>query len=117
LRAKGHAVTIFEAAAIAGGVLALSVPDYRLPPSVLEQDVAIIRGLGVEIRTGVPLSPAAVRALLSDGYDAVLVAVGLPEPKRITIPGSALHNVLWGLEFLRAVKSGARPEPASSPTS
>lgn len=107
LRRKGHAVTVFEASGAPGGMPAQSVPDYRLPRVVLEKDLAVIQSLGVEIKTGCRVgSGAAMAALRQQGYDAVLIAVGLPEPKRIAIDGSELQGVLWGLEFLRATKAG-----------
>ncbi|MCK4341405.1 MAG: FAD-dependent oxidoreductase [Phycisphaerae bacterium] len=108
LRFKGHAVTIFEASDSPGGMPALSVPKYRLPPEVLDKDIAAICALGVEIKTGqhLPTGEAMVD-LLGQGFDAVLVAVGLPNAKRIPLDGSDLAGVYWGLDFLRAVKAGA----------
>jgi NADPH-dependent glutamate synthase beta subunit-like oxidoreductase len=109
LRRKGHAVTIFEASGAPGGMPALSIPAYRLPPAVLEKDLAVIRRLGVEVQTNRRVDGGpALRALLQDGCDAVLVAVGLPEPKRIKIAGSGPRGVFWGLDFLRAAKAGQR---------
>ncbi|MFH1749204.1 MAG: FAD-dependent oxidoreductase [Planctomycetota bacterium] len=109
LRLKGHAVTIFEADDSAGGMAALSIPDYRLPREVLDKDLAVIQGLGVEIRTGCSLAGGpAMAELLDQGYDAVLIAVGLPESRRITIAGADLVGVYWGLEFLRDAKRGQR---------
>ncbi|MFH0983604.1 MAG: FAD-dependent oxidoreductase [Planctomycetota bacterium] len=107
LRFKRHAVTVFEAAQSAGGMPALSIPDYRLPLSVLEKDLSAIGRLGVTIKTGFRLGTGAAMAdLLTQGFDAVLVAVGLPESKKIAIAGSDLPGVHWGLEFLREVKAG-----------
>ncbi len=107
LRFKGHGVTIFEAAESAGGMPAFSIPRYRLPQAVLEKDLATIRDLGVEIRTGRRLTTAAAMSdLLSQGFDALLIAVGLPNSKKIAIGGNDLDGVFWGLEFLSAVKAG-----------
>jgi NADPH-dependent glutamate synthase beta subunit-like oxidoreductase len=86
---KGHAVTLLEASECAGSMPALSVPAYRLPQAVLNKDTAAIRELGVEIRTGCRLeSSSAMTALLEDGFDALLIAVGLPNSRKITIEGS-----------------------------
>ncbi len=107
LRFKGHAVSVFEAAESAGGMPALSLPTYRLPPAVIEKDLAVIRALGVDIRTGFHLpDEEAMVDLLNQGFDALLVAVGLPRSRRITIEGSGLDGVFWGLEFLQDVKAG-----------
>jgi NADPH-dependent glutamate synthase beta subunit-like oxidoreductase/NAD-dependent dihydropyrimidine dehydrogenase PreA subunit len=107
LRFMGHRVTVFEAAKSSGGMPALSIPGYRLPGAVLERDLAVIRDLGVEIKTGcrLPTSEAMVD-LLNKGFDALLVAVGLPNSMKIAVEGSDLQNVHWGLEFLRGVKAG-----------
>lgn len=105
LTLMGHAVTVFEASETAGGMPALSVPTYRLPQGVLEKDLAVIRGLGVEIRTGCRVSisdgPAGREG---KGFEAMLVAVGLPNSKKLEIAGSGLEGVLWGLEFLLGAK-------------
>ncbi len=107
LRFKGHAVTIYEATESPGGMPTLSIPTYRLPQSVLQKDVLLIRDLGVEIETGRYIATSdAMTGLLDQGFDAVLVAIGLPYSKRISLEGSDLVNVYWGLEFLSDVKSG-----------
>jgi len=104
---KGHDVTVFEAADSPGGMPASSVPSYRLPRETLEKDLAVIRGLGVTIKTGCRIAGAAgVAELRSRGFDAVLVAVGLPYSKKLDLVGSELSNVHWGLDFLGAVKAG-----------
>jgi NADPH-dependent glutamate synthase beta subunit-like oxidoreductase/Pyruvate/2-oxoacid:ferredoxin oxidoreductase delta subunit len=108
LRFMGHAVTIFEAHDKPGGMPALSVPSYRLPQAVMDKDLAVIRDLGVHIKTGSALATAdTMTALLEQGFDALLVAAGLPHSKKVPLPGSDLGGVLWGLEFLEEAKSGA----------
>ncbi len=105
LRWKGHAVTIFEAKPTLGGMPSSSIPDYRLPSKVLEKDIAIIRKMGVEVRTDCRLDTAeAMTGLLDQGFDAALVAVGLPKSKKILLAGSELNGVHWGLEFLETAK-------------
>lgn len=108
LRFMGHGVTVFEAAESPGGMPALSVPTYRLPQDVLDKDLAVIRDLGVEIKTRHHVATGdALRDLLDRGFDAVLVAVGLPESKKIPVEGADLDGVLWGLDFLKQSKAGA----------
>jgi formate dehydrogenase beta subunit len=108
LRVKGHAVTMFEATESPGGMPALSIPRYRLPQAVLEKDLVAIRNLGVEIKAKSQLTSGEAMVQLQDqGFDAVLVAVGLPKSKRIAIEGIDLDGVFWGIEFLKDVKAGA----------
>jgi formate dehydrogenase beta subunit len=105
LRFKGYDVSVFDAAERAGGVPATAIPRYRLPREVLEKDVEFIRRSGVTIETGRAFSSAEeMTALVEDGFDALVVAVGLPSSKRIPIPGAELAGVRWGLEFLREAK-------------
>lgn len=107
LRFKGHAVAVFEATQSPGGMPALAIPSYRLPRAVLNKDIDAIRDLGVEIKTGRGLPTGeAMTDLLNQGFDALLIAVGLPNSKRIPIEGSHLDGVFWGLEFLSDAKAG-----------
>lgn len=107
LRFKDHGVTIFDAAEAPGGMPARSIPSYRLPQDALDRDLAAIRRLGVEVRTGSRLSGgAAMIDLLSQGFDALLIAVGLPHSRKIAVEGSDLAGVFWGLEFLSSAKAG-----------
>jgi NADH-quinone oxidoreductase subunit F len=107
LRFKGHGVTIFEAADSPGGMPARSIPEYRLPGNILEEDIAAIRRLGVELKTGCGLNSSdSMIDLLNRGFNALLIAVGLPKSKTIDINGSNLRGVFWGLEFLSDAKAG-----------
>jgi NADPH-dependent glutamate synthase beta subunit-like oxidoreductase len=105
LRFKGYGVTLFDAADVVGGVPATAIPRYRLPREVLARDVDFIRNAGVSIETGREFtSGEEMAALVEDGYDALVVAVGLPSSKKISVPGVELAGVFWGLEFLQKVK-------------
>ena len=98
----GYAVRVFEAAQQAGGFLRHAIPTYRLPQEVVEQDIANVTALGVEIATGTPVEDPA--ALKDDGYDAVLVATGTPLSTSLGVPGD--ERALGGLDFLRDVRLG-----------
>ena len=104
LARKGYAVKIFEAAPKAGGFLRLAIPAYRLPSEVVEQDIANVTALGVEIATSAPVKDLA--ALHGEGYEAVLLATGTPLSTKLGVPGDQLDGVLSGVAFLRAVKLG-----------
>lgn len=105
LRFKGYSVTVFDAAEEVGGVPATAIPRYRLPREVLVRDVNFIRNIGVAIKTGREFtSGEEMAALIKDGYDALVVAVGLPSSIKISVPGVELEGVHWGLEFLQQVK-------------
>lgn len=111
LARKGHAVTVFEAQAEAGGMLRWGIPEFRLDADVVRSEVEEIAALGVEIRTGTRVDdPAALRA----GHAAVLVAAvlvaaGLPRSRRLGVEGIDLY----GVEFLRAARSGTPDRPGA----
>jgi heterodisulfide reductase subunit A-like polyferredoxin len=107
LARAGYGVRIFEAAHVAGGFLRLAIPGYRLPTEVVEQDIANVTALGVEISTGTPVLD--LEDLRADGYDAVLLATGTPQSKPLGVPGEHLDGVLAGVDFLREVKAGHAP--------
>jgi len=103
----GHAVTIFEALPELGGMLRYGVQEYRLPKEVVEKDMQEISSLGVEIKTGVDFGKDfTIDALRKEGFDAVLVAVGLQTSRKLKDEGVNLEGVVGGLEFLRNVRLG-----------
>lgn len=104
----GYAVTILEAAPVAGGFLRLGIPSYRLPEAVVERDIDNVRNLGVEIRTGVTVRD--LPALKDQGFDAVLVATGTHTSLGLGVPGEDRLGVLGGTDFLRTVKLGGAPD-------
>ena len=107
LRLQGHAVTIFEVRDQAGGMMRYGIPDYRLPPDMLDGEIAQILDLGVDLRTSQTLGEDfTLDQLKNEGYDAIFLAVGARLSRRISIDGSDLPDVLWGVDFLRKVAQG-----------
>jgi formate dehydrogenase beta subunit len=108
LALMGYSVTIFEAAPVAGGMLYLGVPEYRLPRSVIEAQVREILAVG---DITLKLNHAAgrdftVAGLRDQGFDAVLVAVGAHRSRDLSIPGVNLDGVHKGIDFLLNVNLG-----------
>jgi glutamate synthase (NADPH/NADH) small chain len=97
LARKGHRVTVFEAKAEPGGMMAYSIPPYRLPRKILKAEIDQVRRLGVEIKTRAPIKDGE---LLQKGYDALLISTGAWEPLSLEVPGRDLPGVLQGLAFL-----------------
>lgn len=110
LARKGYAVTVFEAAREAGGMLRYGIPPYRLPKDLLDRDIRNVTALGVEIRTGVRVESAAW--LKAQGFDAVFLAVGTLEGQDLDVPGSHLGGVVESMAVLRAVNGGGRMDLA-----
>ncbi|WP_287152600.1 FAD-dependent oxidoreductase [Candidatus Solincola tengchongensis] len=108
LARMGYGVTVLESSPSPGGMLRWGIPAYRLPRDVLEEEIAALSAMGVEFRTGVTVgSDVTLPELLSRGYGAVVLAVGLPRGEGLGIPGADAPGVLDGLTFLREVNSGA----------
>ncbi len=108
LALMGYSVTIFEAAPVAGGMLYLGIPEYRLPRDVVEAQVREILATG---DITLKLNQAAgrdftVSSLRHEGFDAVLVAVGAHRSRDLTIPGVDLDGVYKGIDFLLNVNLG-----------
>jgi putative selenate reductase len=103
----GVPVTVFEEHPYAGGMVGGAIPTYRLPQAQIEQDLALLERLGVEIRHGQRAGvDVTVGALREDGYAAVFVAVGAQNAKRLGLPGEDAEGVIDGVTFLRTVKEG-----------
>jgi heterodisulfide reductase subunit A-like polyferredoxin len=100
----GFPVTIFEAMPVAGGMLRLGVPEYRLPSEIIEREVQDIIDLGVDLRLNTRIDN--IEDIFADGYAAVLIAVGAHEGIRLPIPGWDLEGVLINTHFLRDVRLG-----------
>jgi NADPH-dependent glutamate synthase beta subunit-like oxidoreductase len=106
LVAGGAHVTVFEKESEAGGLMRWGYPDFRMPIAVTRRDVDALKELGVEFRVNVTLGEDVVLADLERDYDAVLITVGAPRPKRLGIPGEDLAGVHTALEYLHATRDG-----------
>jgi len=114
LAQEGYQVTIFEALPVLGGMLAVGIPEYRLPKSILHEEIENnILSLGVEVRTGMALGRDFELAdLKAEGFEAVFVAVGAHDTAKLGVPGESASGVLPGVQFLRDVNLGRAPDIA-----
>ena len=105
----GYSVTVFEAAPVAGGMLHLGIPEYRLPRDVLQAQIREILDLGPRLelnaRLGKDFSLADLRA---QGFKAILLALGLHRSRDLPIPGHDLDGVIKGVDFLLNANLGYR---------
>lgn len=104
----GFSPTVFETESVAGGMLAVGIPSYRLPRDIIASEIEVIRALGVEFRTGTTVGVDVQLSELKADFDAVVIAVGAKRSRKIPIPGADHPNVLGGVEFLRDVSLGNR---------
>jgi heterodisulfide reductase subunit A len=115
LRLKGYQVTIFEALEVLGGMLRVGIPDYRLPPEVLDQEIDHILRLGVKTRTGVRFgSDFTFEDLKKEGFSAVFLGIGAHNSIDMNIAGEKdTKGVIDAVRFLREVNLGNKICPGS----
>ena len=106
LAQMGYPLTIFEKLPEPGGMLYVGIPEYRLPKDILKREIEYIKGVGVEIKTGVEIGKDITLDQLSQEYDAVFTAVGAHESMKLNVPGEDLEGVLHGVTFLRELNLG-----------
>lgn len=88
-------------------MLRWAIPEYRLPRSVISQEIEDIKAMGVEILTNTPIkSENFLKDLKLEAWDALFLATGAQESEKIDVEGLSLDGVYWGLEFLRGTKEG-----------
>ena len=102
---KGHRVHVFEALHELGGVLVYGIPEFRLPKSIVREEIGNLRRMGVEFETNVVVGKSVtIDELMKDeDYDAVFVATGAGLPRFLGIPGEHLNGVYSANEFLTRV--------------
>jgi NADH-quinone oxidoreductase subunit F len=104
LARRGYRVKLYEALPVLGGMLAVGIPEYRLPKKTLQHEIGEIIGLGVEVETGVRVGKdISFDEILKAGYDAVFVAVGAWRSTSLGVPGEDLPGVIHAIGMLRDV--------------
>ena len=100
---KGYRVTVFDALPVAGGMMAVGIPTYRLPREVLNHEIEFICAMGAEVRLNTPVGKDGGPSLddLRREFDAVFLAVGAHGSSRLGVPGEDLPGVFQALTFLR----------------
>ena len=114
LTKEGYRVTVFEKLPVAGGMMAVGIPEYRLPRDILTAEIQVIRDMGVEIKTEVIFGKdITLKSLKDEGYNAFFIATGLHKSRRLNVKGEELPGVLQGVDFLRDVALGTRVSPGN----
>ncbi len=105
----GYPVTVFEAAPVPGGMLHLGIPEYRLPRGIVQAQVREILDLGPELKLNARLGrDFSLKDLRAQGFQAILLALGLHQSRELSIPGHELDGVIKGIDFLLNVNLGYR---------
>jgi len=113
LRLKGFQVTIFEALAELGGMLRVGIPDYRLPPNILDKEINHILRLGVQTRTRVRFgTDFTLRDMKKEGFSAVFLGIGAHKSINLRIPGEQdTAGAIDAVRFLREINLGKKASP------
>ncbi|MDO4982916.1 MAG: FAD-dependent oxidoreductase [Eubacteriales bacterium] len=111
LAVKGYPVTVFEKEEKLGGMLTMGIPEFRLGREVLNAEIDILKELGVTFKTGVEVGKdVTLDALRAEGYKAFFLGIGASMGAKLGIPGEELNGVYSGIDFLKAVNLGEKPE-------
>ena len=107
----GYDVTVFEAQSVAGGMLRLGVPEYRLPRELIRLEVNTILSLGVELKLNSAIGrDFTISDLKQRSYKAMFIGIGAHKSRDLTIPGVELDGVFRAVDFLLNVNLGYRVE-------
>ena len=105
----GYNVTVFEAMPVPGGMMAIGIPEYRLPRDVLREEIDRIVGLGVELKLDSAMGRDYTLADLEAKYDAIFLATGASRSRKLGVPGDNLPGVVPATLFLKQVNLGEKP--------
>lgn len=103
---KGHDVVMYEALPIAGGMLSVGIPPYRLPRDKIEDAVNWIKELGVDVRLNSPIDTHDKFDALQKEYDAIYIAAGAHKSQLLDIPGEDFKGVMHGVAFMKDTNLG-----------
>lgn len=110
LSLMGHDVTVYEQRPKLGGMLRYGIPDYRLPQDVLDRDITHILTAGVKVHTGVSIGKDLAMEDIQNSFDAVYIAIGAHNDKKLGLEGEDAQNVISAVALLRGIGDGLIPD-------
>ena len=108
LAIEGYDVDVFEALPVAGGWLAVGIPEYRLPKDVLKAEIKVIEELGVKIHLNTPIGKDLPFEKLRKEYAAVFIGCGTVLSSKLDVPGEELAGVVHGVDYLKRINLGEK---------
>jgi len=100
LNQAGHQVTVFEKNDAPGGLLRYGIPDFKLNKSVIDRRLSLFREEGIEFKTGITAGQDISAGKILKQYDAVILAVGVGQPRDLSVEGRSLKGIYFAMEFL-----------------
>ena len=108
---SGYQVDLYDESDKPGGMLRYGIPDYRLPPEVLDRDLQILDKMGINFIMNQRIdSQFGIPELKAGGVDAILIAAGVSKSKELPVHNSDLEGIFQGLEFLRSARISHEPQ-------
>ena len=115
LAVKGYPVTVYEKEKALGGMLTMGIPSFRLEKDVINAEIKVLKDLGVKFKTGVEVGKdITLDKLREQGFKAFYLAVGASKGAKVGCPGDELPGVMTGIDFLREVNLGEKPDIGKS---
>ncbi len=106
-----YPVTVFDKNPVPGGMLTLGIPSFRLEKDVVNAEIEVLKEMGVEFKCGVEVGKdVTIDELRQQGYKGFYLAIGAQKSAPIGVPGEELQGVYGGVDFLRRVNLGEKPE-------
>ena len=104
-------MTVFDAMEKPGGMMRYGIPRYRLADELVDREVQWLLDHGIQFRGGVQVGrDITLQQLRDDGYQAILLAVGMQKSRGLRIDGSEAKGVMYGIDFLRDINLGRKPQ-------
>ncbi|MDD5698520.1 MAG: glutamate synthase subunit beta [Victivallaceae bacterium] len=100
LARRNHAVTVFEKNAAPGGLLRYGIPDFKLEKWVIDRRIELMRKSGIKFECTTRIGVDVALEYLQKRFDAVVIAIGTPQPRDLNIPGRKLAGIHFALDFL-----------------
>ena len=102
----GYELVVFDGDAKAGGMMRTQIPKFRLPESVIDEEMGYVLDMGIEFRSGQRID--SLRALMGQGFDAIFVGSGAPRGRDLDVPGraEAAAHIHIGIDWLSSVSFG-----------
>lgn len=108
LAIEGYEIDVFEALPVAGGWLAVGIPEYRLPKDVLKAEIKVIEELGVKIHLNTRIGKDIPFEKLQKDYQAVFIGCGTVLSSKLDVPGEDLQGVVHGVDYLKRINLGEK---------
>lgn len=107
LNQKGYQITIFESMPVPGGMLAIGIPEHRLPKDIINSDIKNIIKSGITLKTNATLGKDfSLNDLFKDGYKAIFIAIGAHKSMKLKIPNEGSEGVIQAMELLKEANLG-----------